>query len=88
MHRRPPLKAKDLSVGDIGKTFVSLTYPNNNKTAKPQARGERNAEGRYVWVVRPRHWTLQTLYAHENGNIKINNYFHLRADTELERVND
>lgn len=82
------MKATDLSVGDIGKTFRSITYPNNNKTAKPQAHGERSAEGRYVWVVRPRHWTLQTLYAHENGNIKINNHFHLRADTELVEIDE
>lgn len=82
------MKATDLSVGDIGKTFRSITYPNNNKTAKPQAHGTRDANGRYEWIVRERTWTLDTLYAHENGNIKINNHFHLRADTELERVND
>ena len=84
------MKATDLSVGDIGKTFRSLTYPNNNKTAKPNAHYKRLdvPGGRVVWERRPSVWKLETLYAHANGNIKINNNFHLRADTELERVDD
>jgi len=82
------MKATDLSVGDIGKTFRSITYPNNNKTAKPNAWSKRTEDGRIVYTRRATKWTLETLYAHANGNIKINNHFHLRADTELERVND
>ncbi|UDL16400.1 hypothetical protein SEA_ZOOMAN_151 [Microbacterium phage Zooman] len=77
------MRATDLSIGDIGKTFRSITYPNNNKTAKPTQTFDR-ASG--MWVRRPREWVLDTIYAHSNGNIKINNMFHLHADTELERV--
>ena len=83
------MKATDLSIGDIGKTFRSITYPNNNKTAKPNAWGRVDtSDGSWRWSRTPSEWTLETLYAHANGNIKINNHFHLRADTELERVND
>lgn len=79
------MKATELSVGDIGKTFRSVTYPNNNKTAKPSPVWDRE---RQRYARGPREWVLDTLYAHANGNIKINNMFHLRADTELERVED
>ena len=82
------MKATDLSVGDIGKTFRSITYPNNNKTAKPNAWSKRYEDGRLRYTREATEWTLETLYAHANGNIKINNYFHLRADTELKRVNE
>lgn len=84
------MKATDLSIGDIGKTFRSLTYPNNNKTAKPNAhyKGLDLKRNCVVWERRPSEWKLETLYAHENGNIKINNYFHLRADTEIEEVKE
>lgn len=77
--------ARELQISDIGKTFRSITYPNNNKTAKPN-RQTQLVNGRLEYVVRPQLWTLKTIYAHANGNIKINNYFHLRADTELEEV--
>lgn len=77
------MRATDLRVGDIGKTFRSITYPNNNKTAKPSAVWDRE---RQQYVRRSREWVLGTLYAHSNGNIKINSMFHLHADTELERV--
>lgn len=81
------MKATDLSVGDIGKTFRSITYPNNNKTAKPNAWGRRvDANGYERYARTATVWTLETLYAHANGNIKINNHFHLRPDTEIERV--
>jgi hypothetical protein len=81
------MKATDLSVGDIGKTFRSITYPNNNKTAKPNAWSRRSRiDGRTEYTRDPWEWTLETLYAHANGNIKINNHFHLRPDTEIERV--
>ncbi|UVG35172.1 hypothetical protein SEA_CECE_160 [Microbacterium phage Cece] len=79
------MKATDLSIGDIGKRFRSITYPNNNKTTKPSPSWD---SVRREWRRMPRTWTLDTLYAHANGNIKINNSFHLRADTELERVED
>ena len=81
------MKATDLSIGDIGKTFRSLVYPNNNKTARPSASFVRfgpGDPGRYV--IAAREWTLTELYAHKNGNIKINNSYHLRADTKLEEV--
>lgn len=78
------MRASELSISDIGKTFRSTTYPNNNKTARPVAHYNREKH-KWVWGE-PTEWTLTTLYAHANGNIKINNSFHLRADTELERI--
>lgn len=79
------MKASDLSVGDIGKTFRSITYRNNNKTCKPSNAIYTRADGT-SYREGGRIWTLDTLYAHANGNIKINNDFHLRAETEIERV--
>lgn len=81
------MKATDLSIGDIGKSFRSITYPNNNKTAKPNAWGKYLDGDRVRWSRTATVWTLNTLYAHANGNIKINNHFHLRPDTEIERMN-
>lgn len=78
--------ASELRISDIGKTFRSITYPNNNKTAKPNRYARRDENGHIQWNAREVEWTLTTLYAHENGNIKINNHFHLHADTELEEV--
>lgn len=79
------MKASELSVGDIGKTFMSPMYRDNNKTSLPIGQGRRRGIG-VVGEARKLRWTLSTLYAHENGNIKINNGYHLRADTELEEV--
>jgi len=84
------MRATDLSVGDIGKTFRSPMYRDNNKTTLPM--GQSRYRGRPSSPVRGTPelytWTLQTLYAHENGNIKINNGYHLRPDTELVELDD
>lgn len=82
--------ASELSIGDIGKTFRSPTYRDNNKTSLPigqsRYRGLPSSPVRGTPLIKT--WTLTTIYAHKNGNIKINSQFHLRADTEIERVED
>jgi hypothetical protein len=61
--------ASELKISDIGRTVASVIYPNKNKTAKPS----RN-ETTYV---------IDTIYAHENGNIILNQSKYLRSDTVL-----
>lgn len=79
------MKATDLSIGDIGKTFQSEIYRDNNKTSKPTRNVYSRANGT-SYLEKYRTWTLDTIYAHRNGNIKINNEFHLRKDTEVIEV--
>lgn len=79
------MRATDLSVGDIGKTFSSEVYRDNNKTSKPTRSVYTRRDGT-SYLEKYRTWTLETLYAHRNGNIKINNEFHLRRDTEIVEV--
>ena len=79
------MKATDLSIGDIGKTFRSTTYPNKNKTAKPSPVYDRES-GRYTRG--PRTWTIEEIWAHRNGNILINGRIYLRPDTDVERVEE
>ena len=79
------MKASDLSIGDIGKTFLSPVYRDNNKTSLPIGQVRRRGMG-IIGDPRIRRWTLTILYAHENGNIKINNVFNLRPDTEVEET--
>lgn len=78
--------ASDLKISDIGRTVRSLTYPNKNKTAKPTASHLARVDGIKVWVRAPRTYTIESIYAHENGNILINQSVYLRADTEIEFV--
>lgn len=82
------MKATDLSVGDIGKTFRSEVYRDNNKTSLPIGQYRHRYERYVMGSPDVRNWTLTEIYAHKNGNIKINNGYHLRADTEIERVDD
>lgn len=84
------MRATDLSVGDIGKNFRSALYRDNNKTSLPigqhRLRGRRS--GPILGEPQIRTWTLTTLYAHKNGNIMINDSYHLRPDTELVELDE
>lgn len=82
------MKATDLSVGDIGKKFRSVYYRDKNKTSLPVGQYRHRYERYVMGTPQPLNWTLNTLYAHENGNILINNGIYLRVDTEIERVED
>ena len=80
------MKATDLSVGDLGRKFRSPLYRDNNKTSLPIGQYyERGSRSVILGEPRVGVWTLTELHVYSNGNIKVGN-MHLRADTELERV--
>lgn len=80
------IPASELRISDIGRTVRSLVYPNKNKTAKPSPVGLRDESGRLVWKREPREYTIQSIYAHANGNILINGSIYLRPDTDIEFI--
>ena len=59
--------ASELKISDLGRMARSDTYWNKNKTAKPRPN--------------PTNYVVETIYAHRNGNILINNGIYLRSDT-------
>lgn len=64
-------KASEITLGDIGSRVYGITYPNKNKTA--QAR-------------RAHEYTIDSLYAHANGNILVSGMYYLKPDTEVEFI--
>ena len=74
------IPAREISISLIGRTVRSLVYPNKNKTAKPRPKGVRDGQ----WVREPWQYTIDSIYAHANGNILINGDYYLRGDTEVE----
>jgi len=83
------LFAEDLRIKDVGRTVRSLTYRDKNKTTKPDSRGCYDPEtGRHAYRREPRTYTIESIYAHKNGNILINSGIYLRPKTIVEFVDD
>lgn len=86
MYSETMITAADLKISDIGRKVRSFTYPNKNKTAKPSRRSAARIDGKIVWIAEPHVYEIDSIYAHSNGNILINQSLYLRADTEIEFV--
>ena len=80
--------ASDIAYKHIGKRFRSLTYPNKNKTAKPNVSGIGTLpSGKLFYLREPDEWTLRSFQFFDNGNIIVNQgHFYLRPTTEVELV--
>lgn len=80
------VQAKDLRLGDVGRTVRSQVYRNKNKTSKPKTGYYIDKDGTQHFI---RHYlyVLDSMYVHENGNIVINGGEHyLHMDTEIEFI--
>lgn len=87
MHRRSEVfPAIELCVGDVGLVVQSLTYPNKNKTAKPNRFIARGGNVSHVEMLVQ--YEIESIYTHSNGNILINRNTYLRADTEITVIDD
>ncbi|QIG57867.1 hypothetical protein SEA_PAULODIABOLI_172 [Microbacterium phage PauloDiaboli] len=73
-----PVPAHRLMLGDVGRTVISETYRDKNKTTKPTTWRKRDGT-----VGRKRLYTIDSIYVHSNGNILINSGIYLRRDTDV-----
>ena len=73
--------ARELTVDDVGSSVISQFYQDKRKTTAPQK--VRLASGG-PWEVAQLSYVIESIYAHQNGNILINQNIYLRPNTLIQ----